>query len=132
MKRDQIIDCILAVAREIAPIMDDFVPDRCFTDKSSAQPGRVGLDTCFVDLGINSIDFIAIVVEVMEKLHLDLPVEKFCNIFRLREMVELFYEESSTSVYEESSTSVYEESSTGLYGECTSSICLHSPERGCS
>ena len=87
MTRNEVFDCILAATREVDPVVVDFI--------KSQQPKPIESETCFVDLGINSIDFIEIVTEVMERLDVDIPVDKFCNVFRIRELVDLFYQELS-------------------------------------
>ncbi len=80
-------------AREKSDIFEVIVTAIRESSSAFIEPA-LGIDldgkTCFVDLGINSIDYAEIMAIVMERLDIDMPLEEFVNTNNILEVVNIF------------------------------------------
>ncbi len=84
MTEEDVFSHILTAAREVTPIIDELVPAEYCTNLNKG--------ICFVDLGINSIDYVEIVTKIMENLNVDIPMCRFVNTNNIQEAVEIFHQ----------------------------------------
>ena len=73
-----ILNTLIASIKESSSVVND-------------QPPNIILEagTCFVDIGINSIDYAEILSIAMEKLGVDIPLEEFANTNNITDVVNI-------------------------------------------
>jgi hypothetical protein len=83
MDKREILNMIHSAILEVAP----YALDLLTLKKADKNQGL-----CFVDLGINSINYAEIAHIVMGKLHVDYPLDVFTRTNRIDDVVEIFYD----------------------------------------
>ena len=83
MTKGEILNHLLFAAREVSPAIEDILTD--------SNSDAIRADTCFVDLGINSIDYIEIVTIIMEKLNIAIPINRFACTNNIQEIVDIVW-----------------------------------------
>ncbi|PCK08195.1 MAG: hypothetical protein COA42_10325 [Alteromonadaceae bacterium] len=78
MNRQDILNEILVAIQEVSPIGSDLLIE------NHPKP-----DTCFVDYGVNSIDYAYVTTLVMEKLGIDRPLDDFIHTNRIFGVVDM-------------------------------------------
>lgn len=78
MNRQDILNEILTAIQEVSPIGNDLLTER------QLEP-----DACFVDYGVNSIDYAYVTTLVMEKLDIHRPLDDFTHTNRIFGVVDM-------------------------------------------
>jgi len=89
MEKCEILDIMRGAIINVSPYAEDLV-----SNKREFQ----NLNVCFVDLGINSIDYAEIMLIVMDKLNLDFSLDIFTGTNRIIDAVNIVYDLKDTAI----------------------------------